>query len=104
MIWQTTNHGLLSSPLVELVVKDPSAYHLALNQILISSGFVVNTTLCLHILAEIFMVSDQRHTFHYHEKTSSLCISVCLSGMYSIGLLPCHLNSGSAVCALSPLS
>lgn len=104
MIWQTTNHGLLSSPLVELVVKDPSAYYLALDWIFISSGFVVNTTPCPHILAEMFMVCDQRHTFHYHEENVQP-LHICMPPRDVLHwACSCHLNSRSAVCALSPLS
>lgn len=50
--------AFLSSSPVELLVKNSSAHHLALDWSFISPGFRVDTLLCPHHLVEMFMIND----------------------------------------------
>lgn len=71
--------GLLSSPQEELIVKNVSAQHLALDWLIFP---------CPYHLVELFMISDKRHICHRREENPASVPAVCLSGCPALGLLP----------------
>ena len=92
--------AILSSPQVELIVKNLSAHHLILDWSFISPVFMVDISSCTNHPVDLFMISDKRPICHCHEENPASAPLCASQGCTALGLLPTAQQLQCSLCSV----